>query len=85
MPSKLLAENLQSEQWRDYVIPGHTEPYRIYNPITLFRREGGKVHAILDRIGIFHFIPFTKEVVVRWKPRDKGARDNSPAAGREYI
>lgn len=64
--------DLTDEVYREYDIPGRHEPYRIYNPVTLFVRPGGSTHRVLDSAGVVHCIAFPGNgTVLRWAPRDE--------------
>jgi hypothetical protein len=62
--------DLSDEVYREYVFAG--TKYKINNPKTLYIREGGSTHRVLDDKGIVHCLPAPGEYgcVLRWKPRD---------------
>ena len=66
--------DLRDEEWREYEFfnsHGKFIIYRILNPQTLFIREGGSTHRILDSLGIVHCLSgMSSGTVLRWKPRD---------------
>lgn len=64
--SRITRRDLTDEIWREYDIPGREKPYRIDEPVMLYRREGGTTHRVLDRRGIIHCVPFDGKVVLRW-------------------
>jgi len=69
--SELKEGDLTDEVYRVYDIPGRDEPYRIFDPVTLFTCPGGTMHRVLDRDGKVHCIPFPGNgTVLRWKPHD---------------
>lgn len=64
------AYDLLVEEWREYDF--NNRIYRILNPKTLFIKEGGTTHRILDSDDIVHCVPAPgyNGCVLRWKPRD---------------
>lgn len=70
--SNLTKGDLSDESYREYDIPGRSEPYRIENPVCLYQREGGSTHRVLASDGIVHCLPApgVKGCVLRWKPKD---------------
>ncbi len=46
---------LTSEPWREYDFGGRV--YRIDSPRTLYLREGGMTHRVMDKKGIVHCVP----------------------------
>lgn len=57
--------DISCEKWREYVDPrGIT--YRISNPQTLFLKQGSESHRILDKLGIYHYIPLELFPIIRW-------------------
>jgi hypothetical protein len=70
MDKDLNIGDLRDEVYREYDIPGRPEPYRIFDPVTLYTRPGGTTHRVRDRAGTVHCIPFPGNgTVLRWKPR----------------
>lgn len=67
--SELIEGDLTGEMYRVYDIPGRDEPYRIFDPVTLYTRPGGTTHRVLDRDGKVHCIPMSG-TVLRWKSRN---------------
>jgi hypothetical protein len=59
--------DISSEAWREYDFSGRV--YRIENPKTLYIREGGTTHRVVDADGITHCIPApgVDGCVLRWK------------------
>jgi hypothetical protein len=62
--------SLLTETYREYDFQGRV--YRIDNPVTLFTREGGTTHRVLDSEGIVHCLPIpgSHGCVLRWKNKD---------------
>jgi hypothetical protein len=63
--------DLRDEEWRVY--DNGVRAYRIDNPVTLYTREGGTTHRVVDKTGIVHCVvapSADNNVVIRWKPRD---------------
>lgn len=58
--------DLSDEQYREYDFCGRV--YRIDNPVTLFMRDGGTTHRVLDGAGVVHCIPApgNSGCVLRW-------------------
>ena len=58
------------EIWREYDFSGRV--YRIVRPQTLWMREGGSTHRVVDGDGIVHLVPApgVSGCVVRWKKED---------------
>ena len=74
----MITGDLRDEEWREYEMPdgnGGTFVYRIANPVTLFLREGGSTHRVLDAQGIVHLLPGPgyRGTAIRWKPRNPEA------------
>jgi hypothetical protein len=77
--SKPLANNtgelkqydLRCELYREYVIEGVAEAYRIDGPVSLFIRPGGSTHRVEDSNGVVHCIPFGTgcTTILRWMNR----------------
>jgi len=69
--SDLLKKDITAEQWREYEFgkTGERIVYRIKNPVTLFYREGGTTHRVLDSNGVVHCLPVPGEkgCVLSWK------------------
>lgn len=67
----MIQNDLKNEIYREYDIPGRLKPYRINSPITLYMREKGTTHRVLDSKGIVHCIPFPGNgTILRWKNKD---------------
>jgi hypothetical protein len=69
----LVEKSLVDEVWREYDIPGRgSGPYRIWDPVALYYREGGTTHRIVDDKGVVHCVPApgVNGTVLRWSPRD---------------
>lgn len=64
--SELKEFDLSDEKWREYDFNGRI--YRIDNPKTLFIRQGGTTHRIVDSENLVHCIPApgTGDCVLRW-------------------
>ncbi len=69
--SELQEFDLTPELWREYDFVGRV--YRIDNPKTLFFRQGGTTHRIVDSAGIVHCLPVpgVNGCVLRWQNRDQ--------------
>jgi hypothetical protein len=63
-------ESLLTEEYREYDFEGRV--YRIDNPVTLFFREGGTTHRVLDSEDVVHCVPVPGSCgcVLRWKNKD---------------
>ncbi len=70
--SGLTENDITTELWREYDIPGRASPYRIDSPVTLFMRPGGTTHRVVDNDGIVHCVPIpgNNGCVLRWKNKD---------------
>ena len=68
--NKLKEFNLTTELYREYDFGGRV--YRIDNPVTLFYRDGGTTHRVLDSENVVHCVPVPGErgCVLRWKNKD---------------
>lgn len=66
----LISGDLRDEEYREYVM-GDTV-YRISDPVTLYFRNSGSTHRVLDAKGIVHCVPGPgyRNAALRWKPRD---------------
>lgn len=66
----MTGKSLQDEIYREYDFDGRV--YRIDNPVTLYYREGGTTHRIVDNDGIVHCVPAPgmHGCVLRWKSKD---------------
>ena len=69
--------DLTKEEWREYEFGEDGYPYllrvyRIESPQTLYLREGGTTHRVLDSKGIVHCVPAVgiAGCILRWKSRD---------------
>lgn len=62
--------DITDELYREYDFSGRI--YRINNPQTLYIREGGTTHRVVDSEGVVHCIPTVGErgTVLRWKTKD---------------
>jgi hypothetical protein len=62
--------SLLTEEYREYDFEGRV--YRIDNPVTLFFREGGTTHRVLDSEDVVHCVPVpgSHGCVLRWKNKD---------------
>lgn len=69
--SKLIEGDLSDEEWREYELGGG-RVYRIHDPKTLYTREGGSTHRVLDQYGVVHLVPGPgyRDCVIRWKVRE---------------
>lgn len=70
MPSgELRSFDLQGELWREYDFGGRV--YRIEAPLTLWLRDGGTHHRVLDSEGVVHCLPEpgVYGCVLRWQNR----------------
>lgn len=57
-------EDISVEAWREYVFA--TGPvYRIDNPKTLYLKDGGTAHRVMDANGVAHYVPAGWRVL-RW-------------------
>lgn len=67
--SELKKSDLSAEMWREYDFAGRV--YRIDGPVSLWCREGGSTHRVLDGSGIVHCVPAhgNGDCVVRWCPK----------------
>lgn len=67
MESGLIERDISTEEYREYDFGGRV--YHIDNPVTLFYREGGSTHRIVDASGVAHCAPVPGQFgcVVRWK------------------
>lgn len=59
-------KDLSVEEWREYDFGGRT--YRIENPVSLYMREGGTTHRIVDSNDVVHCVPAPgfNGCVLRW-------------------
>lgn len=67
--------DLTSEEYREYefeLCDGEYTVYRIDSPVSLFYREGGFTHRVLDAAGVVHIVPGIGigGAVVRFKPEN---------------
>lgn len=63
--------SLLTEEWREYLTPGRSEPVRIENPQKLFIRvPDGTTHRVLCEDGSVMAIPWTPDTILRWKNKD---------------
>lgn len=63
----IIAEHdISCEVYREYDFGGRV--YRIDNPVSLFLREGGTTHRVMDRNGVVHCVPApgNSGCVLRW-------------------
>lgn len=63
--------DLSDEYWREYEF-AEAGTYRIDAPVSLYFRQGGTTHRIVDASGVVHCVPAPGQrgCVLRWKPRD---------------
>ena len=63
--------DISKELWREYDFQGRV--YRINNPVTLYLRNGGTTHRVVDTDGIAHCVPTVGQLgcVLRWENKDK--------------
>lgn len=66
--------DLADEVYREYEVLGTGLVYRISDPVSLWYRNGGSTHRILDSSGVVHCVAFPASlngtpVVLRWVPR----------------
>lgn len=68
--TKMKENSLLTEAYREYDFQGRI--YRIDNPVSLFVREGGTTHRVLDSEGVVHCVPIpgSHGCVLRWKNKD---------------
>lgn len=66
----MITNDLKVELWREYDFGDRV--YRVENPQTLFMREGGTTHRVLDAEGVVHCVPAPgrEGCVLRWKNRE---------------
>lgn len=66
----LTVKSIRSEAYREYSFGGRT--YRIDRPVSLYTRQGGTTHRVVDRQGVVHCVPAPGmgDCVLRWKNRD---------------
>lgn len=53
----LIKNDVRTEKYREYDIPGRKEAYRINDPVELYFRSGGSTHRVVDANGIAHCLP----------------------------
>lgn len=75
MSDTIKTGDLTKEEYREYKFPdgmGGKTTHRITSPKTLYQREGGTTHRVLDADGLVHLLPApgTKGCVLTWKPKD---------------
>ena len=58
--------DISDEEWREYDFGGRV--YRIESPQSLYYRNGGTTHRVVDLWGIVHCVPApgTDGCVLRW-------------------
>lgn len=66
--------DLSDEAYREYEVLGTGLTYRISDPISLWYRDGGSTHRVLDSTGVVHCVAYPASlkgipVVLRWQPR----------------
>jgi hypothetical protein len=68
----VVEKDLLVEAWREYDFGGRV--YRIDAPVTLFYREGGTTHRVVDAAGVTHCVPAPghQGCVLRWLSKDAG-------------
>jgi hypothetical protein len=67
---------LTSEKWREYSFGGRN--YRIERPKSLYFRQGGSTHRVVDSKGIVHCVPAPGmgDCVLRWENRNSSVPVN---------
>jgi len=72
--SAMITGDLRDEEYREYEFfnsHGRLIVYRITQPHTLFMREGGTTHRVLDSNGIVHcLLGMNSGTILRWKPKE---------------
>jgi hypothetical protein len=61
----MIEKDISHESWREYVYEDG-KVYRIENPVTLYLREGGTGHRVLDKTGVTHWVPVNTWHCIRW-------------------
>ena len=61
------SKDLTVEEYREYDVPGRSQPYRIDSPQQLY--IGATTHRVVDGSGVVHCVP-TAGTVIRWKSKD---------------
>ena len=61
----MIEHDISTEQWREYDY-GNGRVYRIETPVTLYIKEGGSGHRILDKEGVTHWVPVNCHYCLRW-------------------
>ena len=61
--------DISAESGRTYEYPDGSSK-TIKSPITLFIKEGGTGHRILDDKGVVHWVPVNERYFLSWKPKD---------------
>lgn len=76
MPNELKEFDLTTEEYREYDFSGRV--YRIDNPVSLFYRDGGTTHRVVDKDGVVHCLPAPglQGCVLRWKNKDSSVPVN---------
>ncbi len=76
--SELVKNDVRTEKYREYDIPGRKEPYRINDPVDLYFRSGGTTHRVVDSNGVAHCLPApgVAGCVLRWENKDKSVPVN---------
>ena len=68
---KMKELNVAGELWREYEFgpSDNRTVYRISNPVTVFYREGGTTHRVVDDVGVVHLVPAIGHngCIARWK------------------
>ncbi len=62
--------DLTPEEWREYDFGGRV--YRIESPKSLFMRQGGTTHRVVDQGNVVHCVPAPGQngCILRWKSRN---------------
>lgn len=72
----LKQNDITTEAWREYDFEGRV--YRIALPKTLYYRDGGSTHRVVDYYDVVHCVPApgVKGCVLRWQNKDKSVPVN---------
>lgn len=74
----LVKKDISTEAWREYEFGADRTVYRIDNPKTLYIREGGSTHRVVDSNGVVHCVPAPGQqgCVLRWQNVDQSVPVN---------
>jgi hypothetical protein len=71
MATDIIRKDITTELYREYDFGGRV--YRIDFPVTLYYREGGTTHRVVDGKGVAHCVPIPGAFgcVLRWQNKNK--------------